>query len=88
LTYAARQGPGIKASAQEPKKDVVTQAMVFVGGIHGVGKTTISRALAALLPAAHVTAGSLIRETASPAHRVTVGIGDKADERLRPRMRS
>jgi adenylate kinase len=53
------------------------QPIVFVGGIHGVGKTTVSRALAALLPALHVTAGTLIRESACAAERVTVGIGNK-----------
>ena len=52
--------------------------LVFVGGIHGVGKTSISRSLAEMLPAVHVTAGTLIRETASSDHVVTVGVGNKA----------
>jgi adenylate kinase len=56
----------------------MNQPIVFVGGIHGVGKTTVSRALAALLGAKHVTAGALIRETASRSETVTVGIGNKA----------
>ena len=53
------------------------QALVFVGGVHGAGKSSICRALAALLPASHVTAGGLIRENASNA-TVTVGSGNKA----------
>lgn len=53
------------------------QALVFVGGIHGAGKSSICRALAALLPASHVTAGGLIRENAGDAS-VTVGAGNKA----------
>jgi adenylate kinase len=52
--------------------------LVFVGGIHGVGKTSISRRLAEMLRAVHVTAGTLIRETALPGHVVTVGAGNKA----------
>jgi adenylate kinase len=51
---------------------------VFVGGVHGAGKTTFSRQLAVLLGASHVTAGGLIRENAGATHTVTVGIGDKA----------
>ena len=56
----------------------MNQPIVFVGGIHGVGKTTISRQLAELLGAGHVTAGALIRETADPGTTVTVGAGNKA----------
>jgi adenylate kinase len=55
----------------------LSQWTVFVGGIHGVGKTTVSRALAELLSASHVTAGWLIRETAG-SETVTVGIDNKA----------
>lgn len=36
--------------------------LVFVGGIHGAGKTTIGRKVATLLSAAHASAGSLIAE--------------------------
>jgi adenylate kinase len=56
---------------------VLNQRIVFIGGIHGAGKTTLSRLLAGLLSASHVTAGGLIRETASAAHTVTVGASDK-----------
>jgi adenylate kinase len=52
--------------------------IVFVGGIHGSGKSTLARSLAALVPAAHITAGALIREAAAPGHVVTVGTQDKA----------
>ena len=52
----------------------MNQPIVFVGGIHGVGKTTVSRLLAELLPAKHVTAGALIRATAGAQENVTVGI--------------
>ena len=54
------------------------QPIVFVGGVHGSGKTTLSRLLAEMVPAAHVTAGALIREAAAPSHVVTVGPQDKA----------
>jgi len=54
------------------------QPIIFVGGVHGAGKTTLSKRLAEFLPAAHVTAGSLIREAASAEHVVTVGAQDKA----------
>jgi len=43
----------------------LSPAIVFVGGIHGAGKTTVSSRLAVALSASHVTAGMLIRETAS-----------------------
>lgn len=56
----------------------MSQPIVFVGGVHGSGKTTLSRLLAAALPAAHVTAGGLIREAAATGHVVTVGAQDKA----------
>jgi adenylate kinase len=51
---------------------------IFVGGVHGAGKTTFSKQLAVLLGASHVTAGGLIRANAGTTHTVTVGIGDKA----------
>lgn len=53
-------------------------SIVFVGGIHGAGKTTVSRLLAGLVSASHITAGGLIRETAGAGHTVTTGVGDKA----------
>lgn len=43
----------------------MSQAIAFIGGIHGAGKTTLSRRLALALSASHVTAGTLIREAAS-----------------------
>src|SRR4051812_47409857 len=55
----------------------MNQRIVLVGGIHGAGKTTVSRLLAGLLSASHITAGGLIRATASAAHTVTVGVRDK-----------
>ena len=54
------------------------QPIVFVGGVHGSGKTTLSRLLARLIPASHVTAGGLIREASSADHVVTIGAQDKA----------
>jgi adenylate kinase len=48
-------------------------SIVFVGGIHGVGKTTLCQMLASLLHASHVTAGSLIQETAGVDVATTVG---------------
>ena len=57
---------------------LMNQRIVFVGGIHGAGKTTVSRLLTGLLSASHITAGGLIRETASAAHTVTIGVGNKA----------
>ena len=47
---------------------------IFVAGIHGAGKSTISRELAKLLGASHVTAGDLIRANATAANEVTVGV--------------
>jgi adenylate kinase len=41
--------------------------VLFVGGVHGAGKTTICRQIALAIPAAHVTAGGLIREMGSAA---------------------
>lgn len=54
------------------------QPLVFVGGVHGSGKTTICRLIAEAYPAVHVTAGALIREAADAGHVVTVGAQDKA----------
>jgi adenylate kinase len=51
---------------------------IFVGGVHGAGKTTFSKELARLLQASHVTAGGLIRENASASDRVTVAVGGKS----------
>ena len=39
--------------------------IVFLGGVHGAGKTTIGRQLAVSLHTSHVTAGHLIREMES-----------------------
>lgn len=36
--------------------------IVFVGGVHGAGKTSLSALLARLLSASHATAGTLIRQ--------------------------
>ena len=49
-------------------------SIVFVGGIHGCGKTTISQHIAVLLRAAHVTASELIRTAGSvePTFRTDV----------------
>jgi adenylate kinase len=41
--------------------------IVFVGGVHGVGKTTVSRQLGVSLQASHLTAGTLIREAVNAA---------------------
>lgn len=50
---------------------------MFIGGIHGAGKTTISQKAAALLSAAHASAGSLIAE-AGRGRPVTVSAASKA----------
>ena len=55
----------------------MTSAIIFVGGIHGAGKTTVSSRLAVALSASHVTAGTLIRECAS-SETITAGVGNKA----------
>jgi adenylate kinase len=51
--------------------------IVFVGGIHGAGKTTVSSRLAVALSGSHVTAGTLIRECAR-SETITTGVGNKA----------
>lgn len=56
----------------------MNQPLIFVGGIHGAGKTTLSRHLAAMLVAEHVTASALIRAAASATDVVTAGAGRKA----------
>lgn len=56
----------------------MSQAIVFVGGIHGAGKTTVSRLLGLALSASHVTAGTLIRESAGRETITSAGIGNKA----------
>jgi adenylate kinase len=55
----------------------VTGPVVFVGGIHGAGKSTISRDLSSRLSAAHTTASALIRSSAAEGHAVTVSDRDK-----------
>jgi adenylate kinase len=52
-------------------------SILFVGGVHGAGKSTISALLAQRLPAFHVTAGQLIRETARADYFVTIAPGSK-----------
>jgi adenylate kinase len=54
------------------------ERIVFVGGIHGAGKTTLSRRLALILPALHVTAGELIRGAGDPGEAVTLDRVSKA----------
>jgi adenylate kinase len=51
--------------------------LILVGGIHGAGKTTVSRRVATLLSATHASAGSLIAEAAG-RHVITVNAGSKA----------
>jgi len=54
------------------------QRLIFVGGIHGVGKTTLSRRVAAILGAEHVTAGDLIRAAATAPNAAPTGISGKS----------
>lgn len=54
----------------------MSQHVVFVGGIHGAGKSTLSRHLAGLLSATHVTAGALIRQ-AKGVEPVTISESSK-----------
>lgn len=51
--------------------------LVFLGGVHGAGKTTISGKVASLLSAAHASAGSLIAG-ASRSRVITVSAVSKA----------
>lgn len=53
-------------------------SILFVGGVHGAGKTTISSLLAERLRACHVTAGQVIRETAGANYSVTTAPGNKS----------
>jgi len=57
--------------SRQPRSSAQSVAMnqpsVFVGGIHGVGKMTVSRLLAELLPAKHATAGALVLTSREPA---------------------
>jgi 2-phosphoglycerate kinase len=46
--------------------------MIFVGGIHGVGKTLFCRNVTQHLDIEHVTASSLIRETGRAQLRVSM----------------
>jgi adenylate kinase len=72
---------GARSAAYRHKCAILLTRMsptIFIGGVHGAGKTTFSKELVRLLGASHVTAGGLIRESASSSARVTVGIGDKA----------
>lgn len=46
--------------------------LIFVGGIHGAGKTTLCRKLAETIDATHYSAGQLIQDwltTESPSHK-------------------
>jgi len=54
------------------------QRPIFVGGVHGVGKTTLSRCVAKLLGAEHVTAGDLIRSVAAESHIASQAVEGKA----------
>jgi adenylate kinase len=56
--------------------------LVFMGGIHGVGKTTYCRGLAPLVGARHLTAGSLIREAGGVQIDKTVANLDQNQVRL------
>jgi adenylate kinase len=56
----------------------MSNSIVFIGGIHGVGKTSISLRLAALLSASHITASDLIRGVVGET-RMLIGMShDKA----------
>ena len=51
-------------------------AVLFVGGIHGVGKSRLSATLAAQLQFPHVTAGSLIQSGADSEHSAGKAVDD------------
>jgi len=53
------------------------QPIIFVSGIHGAGKSEISKALANLIGGSHVTAGALIREAAGVEGPPAAGPGLK-----------
>lgn len=54
------------------------QGLIFVGGVHGVGKTTLCHCVAKLLGAEHVTAGDLIRSVATESHIASQAVEGKA----------
>lgn len=54
------------------------QRLIFIGGVHGAGKTTLSCRVAEILGAEHVTAGDLIKAAAIPAGTSAIRIVDKA----------
>lgn len=53
--------------------------LVFVGGVHGVGKTTFCKSLAARIGYEHVTASQLIKEQKAVAISATKEVLDIAD---------
>lgn len=59
-------------------KECSAERIVFVGGIHGAGKTTLGRRVAELLGMEHLTAGALIRAAATSSEVLSTGIGGKA----------
>lgn len=53
--------------------------LIFVGGIHGAGKTTLCRKLAPVLGAQHFSAGDLIRMSAGTLPNVEKRVADVRD---------
>jgi adenylate kinase len=53
--------------------------LVFVGGVHGVGKTTFCKSLVAKIGYEHVTASQLIKEQRATAISSTKEVADIAD---------
>jgi adenylate kinase len=53
--------------------------LIFVGGIHGVGKTTLCSALSEVLGAQHSTAGELIRASSGRLETEDKSVVDVAD---------